>query len=103
MDWVEIIQLRSYSRSDCDAAVAAFHDLSSPEGESGLEDIILLRNPALDTDMGIFINWRGEVPQRGKSGLGLQLAAAFSGYGWIYHSIWTYQTRLILKKEIKPN
>lgn len=103
MDWIEIIQLRSYSRADCDAAVAAFHELSSPDRESGLEDIILLRNPVLDTDMAIFINWRGDVPQRGKSGLGLQLAAAFSEYGRIYHSIWTYETRLVLKQGIKPS
>ena len=99
MDWIEIIQLRSSTRMDCDSAVAAFHELSSPGQESGLEDVILLRNPVLDTDMGIFICWRGDVPQRGKSGLGLQLASAFSEYGRIYHSIWRYETRLVMKQE----
>jgi len=103
MDWTEIIQLRSYSRTDCDAVVAAFQELSSPDRESGLEDVILLRNPVLDTDMAIFINWRGDVPQRGKSRLGSQLAAAFSEYGQIYHSIWTYETRLALKQGTKPS
>lgn len=101
MDWIEIIQLRSSTRMDCDAAVAAFKNLSSPDREKGLEDVILLRNPVLDTDMGIFIYWRGDVPQRGKSGLGVQLAAAFSEYGRIYHSIWSYETRLVMKQEAK--
>jgi len=101
MDWIEIIQLRSSTRTDCDAAVAAFHELSSPGQEIGLENVILLRNPVLDTDMGIFICWRGDVPQRGKSSLGLQLASAFSEYGRIYHSIWRYETRLVMRQEEK--
>jgi len=101
MDWIEIIQLRSSTCSDCDAAVAAFYELSSPDQESRLEDVILLRNPVLDTDMEIFICWRGDIPQRGKSGLGLQLASAFSEYGRIYHSIWRYETRLVMKQEAK--
>lgn len=99
MDWIEIIQLRSSNLTDCDAAIAAFRELSSPVQESGIEDVILLRNPVLDTDMGIFICWRGVVPQKGKSDLGLQLASAFSEYGRIYHSIWRYETRLMMKKE----
>lgn len=99
MDWIEIIQLRSSTRTDCDAAIAAFQELSSPDQEKGIEDVILLRNPVLDTDMGIFICWRGDVPQRGKSGLGLQLASAFSEYGRIYHSIWRYETRLVMERE----
>ncbi|MBW1901738.1 MAG: hypothetical protein JRJ20_08890 [Deltaproteobacteria bacterium] len=103
MDWIEIIQLRSYSRTDCDAAVVAFHELSSPDRESGLEDVVLLRNTVLDTDMAIFINWRVEVPQRGKSHLGSQLVAAFSEYGQIYHSVWTYETKLALKQGSKSS
>jgi len=103
MDWIEIIHLRSYSRTDCAAAIAAFNELTSPERESGLEDVTLLRNPVLDTDIGIFIYWRGNIPQRSKSGLGLQLAAAFSEYGQIYHSAWSYETRLAIKPGTKPN
>jgi hypothetical protein len=101
MDWIETIQLRTSTRTDCNAAVAAFHELSSPGQENGLEDIILLRNPVLETDMEIFICWRGDVPQGGKSGLGLQLASAFSEYGRIYHSIWRYETSLMMKQEAK--
>jgi len=94
MDWIEIIHLRAYSREDSDAAAAAFNELTSPEGKNGLEEVILLRNADIDTDMAIFISWQGAVPANGKSRLGVQLSAAFSEYGRIYHSVWSYETRL---------
>jgi len=103
MDWIEIIHLRAYSRGDCAAAAAAFHELTSPERENGLKEVILLRNNFMDTDMGICINWQGDVPSNGKSPLGLQLSAAFSEYGQINYSVWTYETRLPIKSGIKPN
>jgi len=102
MDWIEMIHLRGYSRKDCAAAAAAFCELTAPQGEDGLNDVILLRNAGIDTDMGIFISWQGEVPANGKSRLGLQLSAAFSEYGQIYHSVWSYETRLAMKCDTKP-
>jgi len=102
MDWIEIIHLRAYSRRDCAAAAAAFHELTSPERESGLKEVILLRNAGIDTDMGIYISWQGGVPANGKSRLGLQLSAAFSEYGQINHSVWTHETRLAIKPGTKP-
>jgi hypothetical protein len=103
MDWIEIIHLRSHSRMDCDAAAAAFHELTSPEPETGLKEVSLLLNAAMDTDMGIFIRWKGDVPANGKSGLGLRLAAAFSEYGQIYHSGWSYESRLRIEQGTKKN
>jgi hypothetical protein len=103
MDWIEIIHLRAHSPRDCMAAVAAFHELTSPEMESGLKEVILLRNNFIATDMGIFISWQGGVPANGKSRLGLQLSAAFSEYGQINHYVWAYETRLAIKQGIKPN
>jgi hypothetical protein len=103
MDWIEIIHLRAYSRMDCAAAAAAFHELTSPERENGLEEVTLLRNAAIDTDMGILISWREGVPPKGKSHLGLQLAAAFSEYGQINHLVWTCETRLAIKQGAKAN
>ena len=103
MDWIEMIHLRAYSRRDCAGAVAAFHELTSPERESCLEEVILLRNNFIDTDMGIFISWQGDVPPNRKSRLGLQLSAAFSEYGQINHSVWTHEARLTIKHGPKPN
>ena len=102
MDWIEMIHLRAYSRRDRAAAAAAFHELTSPERETGLKEVILLRNNFIDTDMGIFISWQGDVQPNSKSRLGLQLSAAFSEYGQINHSIWTHETRLAIKQRKEP-
>jgi len=88
MQWLEIIQLRSYSKPDRDDALVAFQQLSLPDRESGLKDIILFRHIAPEDDLCIFIHWDGEVPGTEKSPLGLQLAAAFMEFGQINHSVW---------------
>ncbi len=105
MDWIELIQLRSYTPSDMDKAIAAFHQLASPDREKGLMDIIMFRDSTLKNDICIFIGWDGEVPEKGKSPLGLQLAATFSEFGRIYHSVWSYDARLKLKprRKIRAN
>jgi hypothetical protein len=93
MEWIEIIQLRSYTCSDRDEAVAAFHQLPLPDQARGIGEITLSRNIILDNDLCIFIDWHCEVPEKGKSQLGLQLAAAFSQFGKIYHSAWQHDTK----------
>lgn len=95
MDWVEIIQLKSYTGPDRDGAVAAFHELSAPLWEANLREINLFRSPNLENELSILINWHGDVPLNGKSGLGLQLANAFAEFGHIYHSGWRHSSRLL--------
>lgn len=97
MDWTEIVHLRSYSQPDRDEAVAAFHQLTLPDKEMGLGDIILLRDTALDNDLCIIIQWRKEATRKGKSPLGLQLASAFSEFGQIHHSMWAHEGSVPLK------
>jgi hypothetical protein len=97
MNWIEMVHLRSYSRSDRDEAGAAFRQLTLPDRDRGLRDIILFRDIALDNDLCILIHWRGEVPKKGKSPLGLQLAAAFSEFGQINHSVWMREGKVPLK------
>ncbi len=94
MDWIEIIQLKSYTGPDREEAVAAFGQLSSPAREEGLREILLFRGLGLENELSIFIGWHGGVPKNGKSGLGLQLAAAFSEFGLIYHSTWKHSGKL---------
>ena len=101
MDWIEWIQVRTYTPSDRDEALAAFHELAFPDREKGLEDITLFRDFTPTNDMCIFIAWNGPVPEKGKSPLGLQLAATFSEFGRIYHSVWTFDARLTLKPRRK--
>jgi hypothetical protein len=91
MDLIEIVHLRAYSEPDRDAAVAAFHQLTFPELENGLEDMILFKEIDVASDLCIFIHRRGKVPRKGKSPLGLQLASAFSEFGQIDHTVWSHE------------
>ncbi len=103
MKWLEIIQLRSYSKPDRDDALAAFQQLYLPDRESGLKDIILFRHIALEGDLCIFIHWDGKVPGTEKSPLGLQLAAAFSEFGQINHSVWAHEASVPDKGKENPS
>ena len=95
MNWIEMIHLRSYSQQDRDAALDAFGGLLLPDEERGLERISLFRNLRLDNDLSIFILWRDTAALVNRSPLGLQLAAAFSEFGQIYHSAWTHDSSIV--------
>lgn len=94
MDWIEIIQLKSFTGQDRDGAEAAFQQLSAPLSDTGLREIDLFKSPNLENELSILINWHGDVPSNGKSRLGLQLASAFSEFGYIDHSGWWHSSRL---------
>ncbi len=97
MGWIEIIQLKSFTGQDRDSAVAAFQQLSAPLSDGGLREIDLFKSPNLENELSIAINWYGDVPPNGKSGLGLQLASAFYEFGYFYHSGWRHSGRLAHK------
>ena len=97
MDWIEIIQLKSLTCQTRDSAVAAFQQLSAPLSDAGLREIDLFKSPHLENELNILINWYSDVPPSGKSGLGLQLASAFSEFGYIRHSGWRHSSRLAHK------
>ncbi|ACN16542.1 hypothetical protein HRM2_34670 [Desulforapulum autotrophicum HRM2] len=99
MNWIEIIQLKSYSGQDRENAVAAFHHLSEPLPDDRLRHIDLFKSANLENELSILINWSGDVPHNGKSGLGLQLSRAFSDFGYIDHSGWQYSSSLFQKQE----
>jgi hypothetical protein len=88
MDWIELIHLRTSSDADRDAALAAFRQLSWSEWEKDLKEIRLLRNCTLTLDLNFLIVWQSLVCPNAKSPLGLRLAAAFSEFGQINHSVW---------------
>ncbi len=94
MNWIEIIQLKSYSCHDRESAMTAFQQLTAPISNTGVVEIDLFNSPNLENELSILINWQGDVPPSGKSGLGLQLANAFSEFGYIDHSGWRHSSRL---------
>lgn len=101
MDWIEVIQLRSFGRSEKHRAVSAFNEIFFPDRERGLKDISLFQSLGLENDLSFFICWKGELPLNGKSQLGFQLAAAFSEFGQIHHCGW--QREGTLKKKMELN
>ena len=96
MDWIEIIQLKAFTGQDRDGAEAAFEELSAPLSDNQLLKIDLYKCPNLENELNIFINWSGDMPPNGKSGLGIQLANAFSEFGYIDHSGWQHGSSLAL-------
>lgn len=89
MQRIETLQLRAFRSSDLQAAIEAFHQLTFQAPEDGLGDVRLLHASTRDNDLCIVLRWRdGAAP--GKSTLGLRLAAAFSEFGRIDHSVWQY-------------
>ncbi|MFZ7110154.1 MAG: hypothetical protein ACOWYE_00590 [Desulfatiglandales bacterium] len=97
MAWIETIHLRTYSQGDRDEAISAFRQLGTPDREKSLGEIVLFRDFSLANDLCLFIHWNGEVPGKGKSPLGLQLAAAFSPFGQVNHCLWVQEGSVPLK------
>jgi len=97
MDWIEIIQLKAFTGTDWNAAIAAFGQLTPPLAATGLKEINLFKNLNQENELSILIGWRGGKPQRGKSSLGIQLATAFAEFGHIYHSGWKHSHALTLQ------
>jgi hypothetical protein len=95
MDWIEIIHLRSHTQQDRAEAVAAFQNLSMPDRDSLLGDVSLFQDQTLGNDLSIIIHWYNRHTKNGKSPLGLQLAAAFSEFGMINHSVWLHEASLL--------
>jgi hypothetical protein len=95
MVWLEIIQLKPYTGRDRDGALAAFDQLTAPGRRAGLKKIDLYKSPDLENELSILINWHGDLPAGGKSGLGMQLARAFAEFGYIYHSGWRLGSSLL--------
>ena len=94
MDWIEIIELRSFRRPETHRAIEAFHGITTVTQEVGLKAIHLFQNLAIENDLSILIVWQGAAPETGKSQLGARLAAAFTEFGQIHHSGWRYRGSL---------
>jgi hypothetical protein len=95
MVWLEIIHLKPYTGRDWDGALAAFDQLTAPDWNANIKEIDLYKSPKRENGLSILINWKGDLPAGGKSGLGMQLARAFAEFGYIHHSGWRFNSRLL--------
>ena len=87
MDWFEIIHIRLFSRKEKTAALNAFSQLGSLDVRGATKSIRLLQDVLLDTDFRIVIQWNGNIAEKAKSVLGIQLASAFNEFGRINHFV----------------
>ena len=98
-----MINIRANSSLDAAQVVSTFYQLSAPAPERNLADIALLRNQGVVNDFCIRLTWQGEMTESAKSGLGFQLAQAFSEMGQINHSVWIRETSLFLLNRRRIN
>lgn len=87
MDWFEIIHIRLFSPKEKKAALNAFSQLGSLDVRGAAKSIKLLQDVLLDTDFRIVIQWHGNIAEKAKSVLGIQLATTFTEFGRINHFV----------------
>ena len=87
MDWFEIIHIRLFSQNEKKAALNAFTQLGPLDVRGAAKSIRLLQDVLLDTDFRIVIQWHGDIAEKAKSVLGIQLATAFNEFGRINHFV----------------
>lgn len=98
MTWTELITIHADTPLDAKQVVSTFYQTSYTAPEKGLADIALLRHHDAGNGFCIRLTWQGDVPEKGRSSLGFQLAKIFSEKGQIDHTAWRRETSLHLLK-----
>lgn len=87
MDWIEIIELRSYNLKP-EILRELKLTVVDEEHSEDLKTLEIYYNASIDTDTSIHIHWRTEERGIGKSPMGLRIALALNEFGRVNHSIW---------------
>jgi len=87
MNWIEIIELRSYSFNP-ETLRELKQSFAKDEQKEGLKGLEIYHNASVDTDTSIHIHWITKDNQISKSSLGLRLASALKEFGRVNHTIW---------------
>lgn len=94
--WTELITMNSMTTLDVEQVVSMFYRMSHAVPNKGLADIALLRNHSSNKSYCIRLTWHSEIPETGRSSLGLQLARVLSEKGQTCHTAWSRETSLHL-------
>jgi hypothetical protein len=94
--WTELITMNLMATLDVKQVVSIFYRMSHDVSEGGLADIALLRNHGSSNNFCIRLTWHSEMPETGRSSLGLRLAKVFSEMGQTHHTVWSRETSLHL-------
>jgi len=96
MTWTEQITVNAMNTLDVKQVVSMFYQMSHAEPERGLTDIALLRSHGANNSYCIRLTWHNEIPETGRSSLGLRLAKVFSEKAQTHHTVWSRETSLFL-------
>ncbi len=88
MEWIEVIQLKSFSNKDRENALGVVKKLPFESFKKGLLDVNVYLNHILKGDLSISFHWKKAEPDIMKSRLGLQIASVCSKFGWVNHTVW---------------
>jgi len=88
MKWIEIITLRSLSKTNTQLV----NELLNEEGKSATAEhpveIRIYHHSVVETDLSIHIHWKSEPGSQNKSPLGLRVSSALKDLGLLNHSVW---------------
>jgi hypothetical protein len=87
MDWIEIIELRSY-RFKPETLKELKQTIVENEQDEGLKAFGIYHNASVETDTGIHIHWKTREDRIKRSSLGLRIALALKEFGPVNHAIW---------------
>lgn len=94
--WTEFITMNAMTTLDVEQVVSMFYRISHEVPKRGLTDIALLRNHGSNNSFCIRLTWHSEIPETGKSSLGLRLVKVLSEKGQTHHSVWSREASLHL-------
>jgi hypothetical protein len=86
VNWLEVIKLRSASRSD--GSLEEFMRSIGQIKQSGLAEVKIFRHAALEMDLTVHLHWNSERPEQNGSSLGIRVAEGLKGFGLTDHSVW---------------
>ena len=87
MNWIEIIELRSY-RFKSETLKELKQAIVENEHDEGLKAFGIYHNASVETDTGIHIHWKTREDRIKRSSLGLGIALALKDFGQANHTIW---------------
>lgn len=87
MNWIEIIELRSYSLNP-ETLKELKRTIAEDEQTEGLTALEIYHNASIGTDTSIHLHWITKDDQASKSSLGLRIALSLKEFGRINHNIW---------------
>ena len=87
MDWIEIIELRSYNFKP-EILRELKLTVVEEEHSEDLKTLEIYFNASIDTDTSIHIHWQTKERGINKSTLGLHIALSLKQFGRVNHSIW---------------